>query len=222
MRLRKIKGAKEEIKAHKDYVQDIKDLRRASDATHVVLPKRFDRTKPLHIEIGMGKGQFIHTLAKQHPEINYIGIERFDSVLYRALEKMIDDPLDNLFLLRMDATYIKAIFNDIKVDKIYLNFSDPWPKVRHEKRRLTHPNFLVQYEALLHKGGTLELKTDNELLFSYSKEQIKEYPMNVIFESKNLHQEEIENVMTEFEEKFAKEGKHIYKITAKFKEDKHG
>jgi tRNA (guanine-N7-)-methyltransferase len=219
MRLRKIKGAKETILAHPEFVQDIKDARREKDVEHVVLPVSFDQKKPLHIEIGMGKGQFIHTMAKMHPENNYIGIERFDSVLYRALEKMLEEPLNNLFLLRMDATYIKEIFHDIKVDCIYLNFSDPWPKARHEKRRLTHPSFLAQYEQLLKKGGRIEQKTDNRLLYSYSKEQMEEYPMDLLFVSTNLHQESIENIMTEFEEKFAKEGKHIYKLTAKFKED---
>jgi tRNA (guanine-N7-)-methyltransferase len=222
MRLRKIKGAKETILARPEYVQDIKDARRVNDVEHVVLPDSFDQKKPLHIEIGMGKGQFIHTTAKMHPENNYIGIERFDSVLYRALEKMIDEPLNNLFLLRMDAKYIKAIFKDVKVDCIYLNFSDPWPKVRHEKRRLTHPSFLAQYEQLLNKGGRIEQKTDNQLLYSYSKEQMEEYPMDLLFDSTNLHQESVENIMTEFEEKFSKEGKHIYKLITKFKEDIHG
>jgi len=217
MRLRAIKGAKEKIASYHEYVQDIQDTRREEDVEKLSLPKRFDLTKPLHIEIGMGKGQFIHTLASRHPEINYLGIERFDSVLYRALEKVIDQPLDNLFLLRMDAKYINAIFADVKVDQIYLNFSDPWPKARHEKRRLTHPSFLKQYEELLNEDGVLELKTDNKLLFEYSKEQMQDYPMDLVFVTEDLHKEKVENIQTEFEEKFAKEGKNIYKIRAKFR-----
>jgi len=217
MRLRAIKGAKEKIASYSEYVQDIQDTRREEDVEKLSLPKRFDRTKQLHIEIGMGKGQFIHTLASRHPEINYLGIERFDSVLYRALEKVIDQPLDNLFLLRMDAKYINAIFAEVKVDQIYLNFSDPWPKARHEKRRLTHPSFLKQYEELLKEDGVLELKTDNRLLFEYSKEQMQDYPMDLIFVTEDLHNEKVENIQTEFEEKFAKEGKNIYKIRAKFR-----
>jgi tRNA (guanine-N7-)-methyltransferase len=216
MRLRTIKGAKEKIKAHIEYVQDIKDVRNIQEVEHVKLPDRFDVSKPLHIEIGMGKGQFIHTLAKLHPEINYLGIERFDSVLYRALEKVIEEPLDNLYLLRMDAGNINPIFDQVRVDKIYLNFSDPWPKARHEKRRLTHPSFLRQYEELLKEDGVLELKTDNQGLFEYSKEKMEEYPMRIQFVTENLHAEDVENIQTEFEEKFAKEGKHIYKIIAKF------
>lgn len=217
MRLRAIKGAKEKIAAHSAFVQDIEDARKEQDIEKLALPKRFDLSKPLHIEIGMGKGQFIHTLAKLHPEINYLGIERFDSVLYRALEKMIEEPLDNLFLLRMDAKFINTIFGDVKVDQIYLNFSDPWPKARHEKRRLTHPHFLSQYEALLKKDGVLELKTDNKGLFEYSKEQMEDYPMDLVFVTEDLHKENVENIQTEFEEKFAKEGKNIYKIRAKFR-----
>lgn len=217
MRLRAIKGAKEKIASYHEYVQDIQDTRREEDVEKLSLPRRFDLTKPLHIEIGMGKGQFIHTLASRHPEINYLGIERFDSVLYRALEKVIDQPLDNLFLLRMDAKYINAIFADVKVDQIYLNFSDPWPKARHEKRRLTHPSFLKQYEELLNEDGVLELKTDNKLLFEYSKEQMQDYPMDLVFVTEDLHKEKVENIQTEFEEKFAKEGKNIYKIRAKFR-----
>jgi len=217
MRLRAIKGAKEKIASYHEYVQDIQDTRREEDVEKLSLPKRFDLTKPLHIEIGMGKGQFIHTLASRHPEINYLGIERFDSVLYRALEKVIDQPLDNLFLLRMDAKYINAIFADVKVDQIYLNFSDPWPKARHEKRRLTHPSFLKQYEELFNEDGVLELKTDNKLLFEYSKEQMQDYPMDLVFVTEDLHKEKVENIQTEFEEKFAKEGKNIYKIRAKFR-----
>jgi len=217
MRLRAIKGAKEKIASYHEYVQDIQDTRREEDVEKLSLPKRFDLTKPLHIEIGMGKGQFIHTLASRHPEINYLGIERFDSVLYRALEKVIDQPLDNLFLLRMDAKYINAIFSEVKVDQIYLNFSDPWPKARHEKRRLTHPSFLKQYEELLNEDGILELKTDNKLLFEYSKEQMQDYPMDLVFVTEDLHKEKVENIQTEFEEKFAKEGKNIYKIRAKFR-----
>lgn len=222
MRLRKIKGAKETILSYPNYVQDIKDAKKDGNVMLASLPASFNADKPLHIEIGMGKGQFIHTMAKMNPDTNFVGIERFDSVLYRALEKLIEEPLDNLFLLRMDATLIGKIFGDIKVDKIYLNFSDPWPKARHEKRRLTHPNFLKQYQGLLKEHGVVELKTDNALLFSYSKEQMEEYPMNLLFVTENLHQEDVPNFMTEFEEKFAKEGKHIHKITAEFMEDNNG
>lgn len=213
MRLRHVKGAKDVIAAHPNYIID--------DVLHepINLKKYFNNEYPIHIEIGMGKGQFIHTLAKQNKKINYIGIEKFDSVIIRALEKQIEDPQDNLLLLRCDAMFLPALFQDIKVERIYLNFSDPWPKDRHAKRRLTHKNFLSIYEKFLSKNGELHFKTDNIGLFNYSLESLREYPMDITYKTFDLHQSDFQgNIMTEFEERYSQKGNKINKLTAQFKE----
>jgi tRNA (guanine-N7-)-methyltransferase len=213
MRLRHVKGAKDLIASQKKYIHD------NVDNTPINIHDFFNNDKPVHIEIGMGKGQFIHTLSKRNKEINYIGIERFDSVIVRALEKQVEDPQDNLLLLRTDAKDLITIFNQEKVDRIYLNFSDPWPKDRHAKRRLTHKNFLDIYKELLTTDGELHFKTDNLPLFEYSLESLEEYGMNIMYKSFDLHNSDFKgNIMTEFEERFSKLGNKINKLTATFKE----
>ena len=212
MRLRHVKGAKDLIAKHSDIIFD-NDKEQAFNINNY-----FTNDYPIHIEIGMGKGKFIHTLAKNHKNINYIGIEKFDSVIVRALEKQIEDKQDNLLLLRTDAQDLPELFKDTKVERIYLTFSDPWPKDRHAKRRLTHKNFLDIYKQILTKNGELHFKTDNTDLFTYSIESITNYPMDILFETNDLHKTNEENIMTEFEERFSKLGNKIKKLTAKFKE----
>ena len=134
----------------------------------------FDNDHPIHIESGMGKGQFIMTLAKEHPEINYVGIEKYSSVLVRALEKQQEIELPNIKFIRMEAENIAEVFAPDEVARIYLNFSDPWPKDRHAKRRLTSVQFLQRYENILQKDGHLIFKTDNRDLFDFSLEQVEE------------------------------------------------
>lgn len=211
MRLRHVKGAKELIASKPELIidninNDIIDIER-------LFPNDF----PIHIEIGMGKGKFIYTLAKRNPNINFIGIERYDSVIVRALEKVIEEPLSNLMLLRTDAFDLRQIFSKNSIDRIYLNFSDPWPKDRHAKRRLTHKFFLDIYKDLLKEGSELHFKTDNKDLFEFSVEEIKNYPMNITLLERDLHSSDFKgNIMTEFEEKFSKQGNKIQKLTAKF------
>ena len=141
MRLRNITGSREVI-AESPYVVPEDTLEDCPGTWHEI----FGNDHPIHIEIGMGKGRFLHTLAKLNPQINYVGIEKYSSVLVRAVEKLEDFEQDNLRLIRMDAENIEEVFDKDEVDRIYLNFSDPWPKTRHHKRRLTHANFLSKYK----------------------------------------------------------------------------
>jgi len=211
MRLRNVKDAKERIDEAKKLIMDIPRNEKYP------LDQVFNDGKPLEIEIGAGKGQFSHSLAKRQKATNHIAIEKFDSVIIRALEKLQEDPVDNLFLARCDAEQLSDFFGSNTVDKIYLNFSDPWPKARHEKRRLTHENFLKQYEEILKPEGVIEFKTDNRSLFEFSIQSLNHYGMVFEFISLDLHKDDIEdNIVTEFEERFSKHGP-IYKLIARFK-----
>ena len=183
----------------------------------------FGNEKPIQIEIGMGKGQFILNMAKAHPEINFIGIERYSSVLLRALEKYDTEEfemLENIRFICMDAREIENVFAPAEVDKIFLNFSDPWPKARHAKRRLTSTEFLARYEKVLVESGRVEFKTDNTELFNFSLEQVKEAGWALIAYTYDLHhQEEMNegNIMTEYEQKFSEKGNPINKLIAQRK-----
>lgn len=223
MRLRYVKNARELIETHPEYILD--DVVRLSEEEvehkSVDLSKIFKIDQPLHIEIGMGKGQFIYTLAKQNQNINYIGIEKFDSAIVKGLERQIEEPLDNLFLLRADAHDLTELFQPNTISRVYLNFSDPWPKERHAKRRLTSKGFLEMYQALLVDHAEIHFKTDNRELFDFSVLSVKEYPMELTYLTYDLHKEDVENIMTEFEEKFSNRGFSINKLIAKFQEVTH-
>ena len=170
----------------------------------------FNNSNPIYIEIGMGKGKFIIENALRNPSINYIGIEKFDSILALALKKVPD--INNLVMIRLDAKDIDLVF-DKEVDKIYLNFSDPWPKKRHEKRRLMSKNFLEKYDLVFKKNNLIEFKTDNKDLFCYSIKSFNNYGYYINFITFDLHKiENIDNIETEYEEKFTKLNKSIYKI----------
>ena len=217
MRLRFVEGAKELILAHPELIIN------NTDNSRIDFRGIFKNDFPIHIEIAMGKGQFIYTLAKNNPEINYVGIERFDSAIVKALDKVLENPLNNLMLLRMDANYLSYLFEEKLVDRIYLNFSDPWPKARHEKRRLTYKNFLKVYQKLMTKNAELHFKTDNADLFNYSVEEIRNFPMRITYLTGDLHKSDFAgNITTEFEDKFVKQGNLIYKLTAVFKEELDG
>lgn len=215
MRLRYVKDADEKIENYPQYILNIPRNQ------HYLLNNAFLEEKPLHIEIGTGKGQFIHTLASRHPEFNFIGIEKFNSAIVKALDKVLIDPLKNLYLVRMDAEQLDACLQSKSVDTIYLNFSDPWPKARHEKRRLTHPDFLSMYKTILKNQGRIIFKTDNRELFEYSV--IAFHQERFLFEelSLDLHKDkDFKNIMTEFEEKFSKEGP-IYQIKVIYQEEEN-
>lgn len=173
----------------------------------------FSNNNPIYIEIGMGKGDFIVENAKNNPDINYIGIEKYDSVIVRAIQKSNELELDNLRLIRLDAIFLDKVF-DKEVDLIYLNFSDPWPKDRHEKRRLTSYNFLSIYDKIFKDRARIEMKTDNIDLFNYSLGSLENYGYDICYVTNDLHKENVYNVMTEYEKKFSSLGVKINKFIA--------
>lgn len=231
MRLRNIPCADSVVQSHGAVVMDAKSQRGGWKQV-------FGNDRPIRIEIGMGKGQFLLQMAAEHPEVNYIGMERYSSVLLRALEKYdrygSDGPdkdrkelggdrknshsLENIRFLCMDACELEQVFAPREVDRIYLNFSDPWPKARHARRRLTSSGFLERYSRVLVPGGELEFKTDNRDLFDFSLTQVEEaagWTMKMY--TRDLHHDEVMktgNIMTEYEEKFSAMGNPIFKFTA--------
>ena len=210
MRQRYIKDAKEKLMTSNDFIIDGKKYK-GSWKKEV-----FKNNNELHIEIGSGKGQFIHTLAKNNPNINYIAIEKYDSVLLRLKEKLDNESLSNIKLLIMDATTIEEYFDNGEVDKIYLNFSDPWPKKAHAKRRLTSPLFLARYNNILNDKGMITFKTDNKGLFEYSLETFSLSPFTIYDISLDLHSDlrYQNNIKTEYEEKWEDKGP-IYLLNAR-------
>jgi tRNA (guanine-N7-)-methyltransferase len=181
----------------------------------------FEKNQPLHIEIGTGKGRFITGMAAANPDINYIGIELMDSVIVSALDKLIEVELPNVKLLNVNAADLENYFAKGDVDRVYLNFSDPWPKSRHEKRRLTYDSFLRVYENILVDGGEIHFKTDNQGLFEYSLRSFSKYGLLLTFVSLDLHTSDFEgNIMTEYEEKFSSKGNRIYRSEAKYQNKK--
>jgi tRNA (guanine-N7-)-methyltransferase len=212
MRLRNVSHAKELI----------------NDNPHIVVnnpneikgnwSREFNNPNPIHIEIGCGKGKFITELAKNNPNINYIGIEKFDSVIVRAIEKLIEEPLNNVKLIRIDAENLNEIFDKGEVRKIYLNFSDPWPKNAHAKRRLTSDRFLVRYQNILINDSYIQIKTDNYGLFEYSLMSINSF-LGFTFTKilLDLYQNlPTDNIQTEFEKKFVEKGNRIYFLEIKY------
>ena len=213
MRLRHIKGCEDFITDAKECIREDKAI-----ALNGKIQNIFDIRRPLQIEIGMGKGQFIRNMAIKHPDINFIGIERYESVLMKAVQRKrnleTDTTIDNLKFLCADARKLAEIFEVGEADKIFLNFSDPWPKDRHADRRLTSPYFLDIYDRILKSDGVIEFKTDNVGLFEYSLKVIKDSKWRLDFCSFDFHSEKEseENIMTEYEEKFAGQGNKICKM----------
>ncbi len=180
----------------------------------------FGNNNPIHAEIGMGKGKFITKMASLNPDINYVGIEKYSSVLIRAIEKMEEEPLPNLRFIRMDAEEIESVFSRNEISRIYLNFSDPWPKDRHAKRRLPSGRFLARFANILTEDGTIEFKTDNRQLFDFALEEAPAAGWKIIVSTFDLHNDpelNAGNIMTEYEEKFSGSGNPIckYIITRK-------
>lgn len=208
MRLRNVPGAKEEMLVNPFVVQEPASKKGA-------WAEVFGTKRPLMLEIGTGKGQFITTLAGQNPDVNFIGIEKMSSVLIRALQKRAEQEIDNLYFLRMDAEEVVNTFDKGEVAKIYLNFSDPWPKDRHHKRRLTSREFLARYEQILAEDGIVEFKTDNVGLFDFSLEEIEAAGWTLLACTRDLHHDTSMNggnVMTEYEERFSSMGNPICKL----------
>lgn len=216
MRLRHIPGAEEKVLEHPFVIEDPKSKK--GNWKEV-----FGNDNPIRIEIGMGKGQFITELASRNPDINYIGIEMYSTVMLKALSKRAErtaaegHELTNLYYICTDARLLAEVFEVGEVDRIYLNFSDPWPKDRHAGRRLTSPQFLFVYDKFLKKDGIIEFKTDNMILFDYSLEAIPDAGWNIKAWTKDLHHNaEMNqgNIMTEYEEKFSAKGNPICKLIA--------
>lgn len=214
MRLRNIPGAREAIGVSEYVVPEESDC---AGKWHEI----FGNEQPVHIEIGTGKGRFIMELAARHPEINYAGIEKYSSVLLRATRKIEENPLSNVRFIRMEAEHILRCFSKNEVERIYLNFSDPWPKERHAKRRLVSREFLDRYRVLLKRGGHLEFKTDNRELFDFGVEQTETAGWEIEEITYDLHHDErmnAGNIMTEYEEKFSALGNPICKYIIRPKE----
>lgn len=209
MRLRHIPGSEEQI-AESPYVIQTPEEKKANWA------EVFGNRNPVYIEVGMGKGKFLMELAQKNPDINYVGVERYSTVLLKAIRKQERLKLPNLCFLREDAEKLADIFEKGEVWKIYLNFSDPWPKDRHAKRRLTSPRFMAVYDRILKSDGIVEFKTDNRDLFEYSLQSIPEAGWDVEWYTFDLHHSDYaeENVMTEYEAKFFAQGKSICKLAA--------
>ena len=207
MRLKNVPGAREAIAASDLVIKDAESLKGK-------WREYWGNDKEIHIEVGMGKGKFMMGMAKAHPDVNYIGIEMYSSVLYRAVQKLELEPLDNLKYLLLDAKDIANVFDQGEVDRIYLNFSDPWPKDRHAKRRLPSRQFLARFDQILKDGGVIEFKTDNKDLFTFAEEEIEPAGWKILEITYDLHNDEkmVEgNIMTEYEEKFSSMGNPIYK-----------
>jgi tRNA (guanine-N7-)-methyltransferase len=209
MRLRNIPGAEEALRQYPVFVHDPAAYRgRWRDY--------FGNDQPLHLEIGSGKGRFITTLAEQHPEINYIALEVKAEVLYRTAQRIGMRPVPNLALVQFNAAHLTDLFAENELERIYLNFSDPWPKRRHRKRRLTYATFLQMYKQILKPYGEIHFKTDNEGLFEFSLNQFSEQGFQLRHITFDLHRSEFaaHNVMTEYEERFASRGQRIYRTEA--------
>lgn len=210
MRLRNVPGSREAIAENTMVINEPQEYKGRWN-------EEFGNNNPIRIEIGMGKGKFITQLALENPDINYVGIEKYSSVLVRAIERCENLEINNLRFIRMEAEYICDVFEMGEVDRIYLNFSDPWPKDRHAKRRLTSKQFFERYNVILKKDGIVEFKTDNDLLFQFSLEQVPEAGWVLDRYTWDLHNdtEMVEgNIMTEYESKFSAMGNPIHKLIA--------
>lgn len=211
MRVRNRKGATELLEANPQYV--VLNPEDAKGKWHEI----FGNDHPIHIEVGSGKGAFITGMAKANPEINYIGIDIQKSVLSYALDKVLEADLPNIKLLWVDGDSLTNYFEDGEIDRLYLNFSDPWPKKRHEKRRLTYKTFLDTFKQILPERGEIHFKTDNRGLFEYSLVSFSQYGMTLKGVWLDLHASDFEgNVMTEYEKKFSSKGQVIYRVEAQF------
>lgn len=212
MRLRNIPGAEEALREYPTFVDNPAGMKGR-------WKERFGNDHPIHIEIGCGKGRFINTLAERHPDINFIAIELKAEVVLRAAQRTEKREIPNLAFVQYNAALLPDLFGAEEVSRIYLNFSDPWPKTRHAKRRLTYASFLNTYKQVLKKNGEIHLKTDNEKLFEFTLNQFSNERFQLRNITFDLHQSALaeENVMTEYEERFSSRGQRIYRTEAIFR-----
>jgi tRNA (guanine-N7-)-methyltransferase len=209
MRLRNVPDAFDRLELSENYIQDPKSHKGQWKA-------HFGNDNPIHMEIGSGKGRFITTLAQQNPHLNYIALEKFPTVLLKLIKKIPEGGLKNLAVISTDAELMEEIFEHGELEKLYLNFSDPWPKKRHVKRRLTSSSFLALYKKIFKKGSTIEFKTDNRGLFDFSLEEFKNAHLTLQHVTFDLYNSELldGNIATEYEERFHSIGTPINKLVA--------
>ncbi|WP_054636394.1 tRNA (guanosine(46)-N7)-methyltransferase TrmB [Thalassobacillus sp. C254] len=210
MRLRNKPWAMEYLQSHPEYVitnpEDIQSWK-----------QHFGTDHPLHVEVGTGKGKFLKDMSEKYPNINFIGVEKYESVLVSGVEKAVESKPTNLAFIHADVNNLFDYFKENEIDQLYINFTDPWPKARHEKRRLTYKGFLSKYKKVLKNNGEIHFKTDNQGLFEYSIESMSSFGMILKNVSLDLHKSSWDdNVMTEYEEKFSKKNYRIYRLEAQF------
>ena len=210
MRLRNVKEAGDILEDGKYYLSNYKEFKGK-------FRDYFGNDNPIYLEIGTGKGDFIIESSIRNKCINYIGMEKYDSVIVRAIQKSNEVDVNNLAFIRANAIYLEDIF-DGEIDTILLNFSDPWPKDRHSDRRLTSRKFLERYDKVFRGAKRIVMKTDNTPLFDFSLESLRNYGYTIVYENRNLGEYEDGNVMTEYEKRFRKLGEKINKLVA-YKED---
>ncbi|MED1953319.1 tRNA (guanosine(46)-N7)-methyltransferase TrmB [Brevibacillus centrosporus] len=209
MRLRNIPGAESALREYPTFVDNPVSFKGRWN-------ERFGNNNPIHVEIGCGKGRFINTLAERHPDVNFIAVELKAEVVLRAVQRTEYREIPNLAFVQFNAAVLTDLFADQELSRLYLNFSDPWPKTRHAKRRLTYASFLQTYRQVLKPDGEIHMKTDNEKLFEFSLNQfaLERFQMhNITFD---LHQSKLaeDNVMTEYEQRFSSRGQRIYRVEA--------
>lgn len=209
MRLRNIPGAESALAEYPTFVQNPVSYKGK-------WYERFGNNNPIHVEIGCGKGRFINTLAALHPDINFIAVELKAEVVLRAVQRTEYREIPNLAFVQYNAAMLTDLFADHEISRLYLNFSDPWPKTRHAKRRLTYSSFLQTYRQVLKPDGEIHLKTDNEKLFEFSLNQMAAERFQLRNITFDLHQSKLaqDNVMTEYEERFSSRGQRIYRVEA--------
>lgn len=210
MRLRNVKEAGDILEDGKYYLSNYKEFKGK-------FRDYFGNDNPIYLEIGTGKGDFIIESSIRNKDINYIGMEKYDSVIVRAIQKSNEVDVNNLAFIRANAIYLEDIF-DREIDTILLNFSDPWPKDRHSDRRLTSRKFLERYDKIFRGAKRIVMKTDNVPLFDFSLESLSDYGYTIVYENRNLGEYDDGNVMTEYEKRFRKLGEKINKLVA-YKED---
>ncbi len=212
-RLRRKAWVKDEILGYTDYLVVEPEQNKG------IWNRIFNNNNPIHAEFGTGRGQFITTLAKNHPDRNYIAMELREEVLIKAVKKAADQELTNIRFILGNVDDILKIFEENELSRIFLNFVDPWPKKRHAKRRLTHHHYLNMYKHILVEKGEIHFKSDNELLFEFSLNELIHHGLKLKNISLNLYREEgsiDQHVQTEYEEMFIKRGKPIYRLEASF------
>ncbi|WP_129597976.1 tRNA (guanosine(46)-N7)-methyltransferase TrmB [Anaerophilus nitritogenes] len=209
MRRRKKKGADEKLLSYSTYVMQDPFLYKGK------WKKKFKNENPIYLELGMGRGKFLTTLAQMYPNVNFIGMEMKEEVLLKAVEKAYELSLENILFIWGDAKELQEYFEKNEVQKIFINFCDPWPKKRWAKRRLTHHNFLKMYKNILEETGEIHFKTDNEKLFEFSLNEFSNECMYLKNISLDLKESDTENVTTEYEDKFMNQGLKIYRCEGK-------